>query len=219
MRASRALAVAAAACAAVGLSAPLAAAGGDTRDNSPFTVSVSPRSVHQGGALHITVRGCNRGGTVTSNAFPTVRLTEERDNRAANGNNANGNNANNANGNNNNAGGNGGDGRGNQNNNANNANNNAGGNGDRGNVLTATARIHDHASPGEYNLAVRCNDNPRVETAEFTVLSGRGALGGIGGSVGPTSVETAVGAGLIATAALGGTFFLVRRRGALGGRA
>lgn len=165
MRASRALAVAAAACAAVGLSAPLAAAGGDQPNNGPISVSVSPQSVHQGATLTITVRGCDRGGTVTSNAFPQTNLS-----------------------------------------------------GPRGGVSTATARIHDDAAPGQYNLAVRCNDNRNVATQQFTVLSGRGALGGLGGSVGPSSTEMAIGGGLVATAAVGGTLFIARRRRMISGK-
>ncbi len=166
MRASRTLAVAAAAFVAVGLSAPLAAAGGDSQDTGPINVTVNPQAVHQGSTLTVSVRGCNRGGTVTSNAFPTVRLSEAR-----------------------------------------------------GGVSTATARINDHASPGQYNLAVRCNNNPMVATAQFTVLPGRGAQGGLGGSVGPTSAEMAVGAGLVASAAVGGTVFIARRRRTISGRA
>jgi hypothetical protein len=77
---------------------------------------------------------------------------------------------------------------------------------------TATARIFDRATPGTYNLAVRCNGSNRVATRQFNVVSGRGALGGLGGSVGPSSTETAVGAGLVATAAVGGTIFVARRR-------
>ncbi|MCA1222052.1 hypothetical protein [Streptomyces sp. 8L] len=77
---------------------------------------------------------------------------------------------------------------------------------------SATARIFDKATPGTYNLAVRCNGGNRVATRQFSVVAGRGALGGLGGSVGPSSAETAVGAGFVATAAIGGTAFVVRRR-------
>ncbi|WP_329025506.1 hypothetical protein [Streptomyces sp. NBC_00690] len=194
MRASRALAVAAVTCAAVGLSAPLAAAGGDSQDNSQVHVSVNPHAVHQGGTLTITVHGCNRGGTVTSNAFSQVTLSAPRedsrgDNRGDNR-----------------------DSRENRDNRGDNRDNN------RENTSTATARIHDHASPGHYNLAVRCNNNRNVATAQFTVLSGRGAQGGLGGSMGPSSTEMAVGAGLVGTAAIGGTLFIARRRRTVGAR-
>ncbi|TQK50588.1 hypothetical protein FBY35_0925 [Streptomyces sp. SLBN-118] len=178
MRASRALAVAAAAIAAVGLSAPMAAAGGDAGqggsgqggrgqggDGGVQVLSVSPEAVHQGGTLTVTVRGCNRGGTVTSNAFPQTNLSQAR-----NG------------------------------------------------ISTATARVNDNAAPGQYNLAVRCNDSQGIATAQFTVLAGRGAQGGLGGSVGPSGTEMAIGGGLVATAAVGGSLFIVRRRRMISGK-
>ncbi|MEV6396073.1 hypothetical protein AB0M39_15070 [Streptomyces sp. NPDC051907] len=166
MRASRAFAVAAAACAVVGLSAPLAAAGGDGQGgNGPINVNVNPQSVHPGGTLTITVQGCDRGGTVTSNAFRQVNLSDSRSGTA-----------------------------------------------------TAIARINDNATPGQYSLAVRCNDNSSVASAHFTVLSGRGAQGGLGGSVGPSSTEMAIGVGLVATAAVGGGVFVARRRRLVSGK-
>ncbi|MEO3973788.1 hypothetical protein [Streptomyces sp. CAU 1734] len=192
MRASRALAVAAVTCAAVGLSAPVATAGGDRQDTGPIHVSVHPHSVHQGGTLTITVHGCSRGGTVTSNAFPRTSLhrgDSRGDDRGDDRGDARGDDR--------------GDGRGEN----------------RENTSTATARIHDHASPGHYNLAARCNNNPGIATAQFTVVSGRGALGGLGGSMGPSSTEMAVGAGLVGTAAIGGSLFIARRRRTIGGRA
>ncbi|MEU9609582.1 hypothetical protein [Streptomyces sp. NPDC048057] len=207
MRASRALAVAAVACAAIGVPAPLAAAGGgDNQDLGPFNISVHPRAVHEGGTLTITVNGCNRGGTVTSNAFPTARLENRdgRDNRDAR------------------------DNRDNRDNRGDNRDNRDGGDNreardnrdgrERG-ELTAFARVRDNTAPGDYNLAVRCHGSNRVETAEFTVLRGRGAHGGLGGTVAPTTAEMAVGGGLVAVALAGGAFALTRRRGAAGGRA
>ncbi|MFJ2645436.1 hypothetical protein ACIO1C_01655 [Streptomyces sp. NPDC087420] len=160
MRASRALAVTATACAAVALSAPLAGA-----TNGPRNVTVNPFAVHQGSTIHISAQGCGHGGTVDSNAFRQVRFPVNPS----------------------------------------------------GNV-SATARIRDNATPGRYNLVVRCSDNPRVETHQFEVLAGRGAQGGLGGSVGPSSTEVGIGAGLVATAAVGGSFFLARRRRAAGGQ-
>ncbi|WP_149179671.1 hypothetical protein [Streptomyces sp. TRM49041] len=160
MRASRALAVAATACAAVGLSAPLAAA-----TNGPTNVTVSPTQVHQGGSLAVSAMGCGHGGTVTSNAFPKTALTVNPSGHSA-----------------------------------------------------ATPRIYDHATPGRYNLAVRCSDSPRVVTRSFTVLRGRGAQGGLGGSMEPSSTEMAVGAALVGTAAIGGGVFISRRRRLSGGR-
>ncbi|MEU9859294.1 hypothetical protein AB0D99_00340 [Streptomyces sp. NPDC047971] len=178
MRAARTLAVTATAFAAVGLAAPLAAAhgpsnlavghyqvdqGGDGRGgDGANSVTVSPFAVHQGATLTITVRGC-AGGTVSSNAFPTVTLSG----------NVNG-------------------------------------------VSTATARIHNNATPGQYNLAVQCGG--RTLTQTFRVLAGQGALGGIGGSLAPSSTEMAVGGSLVAAAALGGGLFIARRRMS-GGRA
>ena len=99
MRASRALAVTAAACAAVVLSAPLAGA-----TNGPMNVTVNPESVHQGGTIRISVEGCGHGGSVTSNAFPRTQLPVNPSGR-----------------------------------------------------VSATARIHDFATPGRYNLVVRCD--------------------------------------------------------------
>ncbi|WP_308312837.1 hypothetical protein [Streptomyces sp. ISL-1] len=123
---------------------------------SALGVTVNPQSVHQGGTLTITARGCTRGGTVTSNAFPQTNLSVG--------------------------------------------------------TATATARVHNDAAPGQYNLAVRCSDNAQVATQQFTVLAAKGALGGLGGSVGPSSTEMAIGAGLVLIAAVGGSFFIVRRR-------
>ncbi|WP_330172507.1 hypothetical protein OG875_02230 [Streptomyces sp. NBC_01498] len=154
MRASRALMVTAAACAAVALSAPLAGA-----TNGPTNVTVNPFAVHQGGTLHISVQGCGHGGFVTSNAFPKAHLSV-----------------------------------------------NASGHSE------ARARIHNHATPGDYNLSVKCSDNSRIATHRFRVLAGQGAEGGLGGSIGPSSTETAVGAGLVGTAAIGGTLLIARRR-------
>ncbi|MFE7134781.1 hypothetical protein ACFVIM_28360 [Streptomyces sp. NPDC057638] len=227
MRVSRALAAAIAACAAVGLSAPLAAAGGGGQDQGPIHVSVHPRAVHQGGILTITVHGCNRGGTITSNAFPPVGVAPGRVDGGVGGDGRGG-------------GAGGGDGRG---------DNRAGGNGGHGdnkggvgggdgreggagggdgregvggrgggNTSSALARIHDRTSPGHYNLAVRCHGNPSVGGAHFRVVRGRGALGGLGGSAGPSTTETAVGAGLVGVATVGAVVFIARRRRTVGGR-
>ncbi|MER0449523.1 hypothetical protein ABR738_34085 [Streptomyces sp. Edi4] len=81
-----------------------------------------------------------------------------------------------------------------------------------GDINYATARIHDHTTPGTYSLAVKCNDNDRVATRSFRVLEGRGADGGLGGAAGPTDTEMAVGGALAGTAAIGGTLFVARRR-------
>ncbi|MFE6918373.1 hypothetical protein ACFVS7_08990 [Streptomyces rubiginosohelvolus] len=76
----------------------------------------------------------------------------------------------------------------------------------------AHARVRDNTTPGQYHLSVKCNDNNRIATHKFTVLAGNGAQGGLGGSMGPSSVEMQVGGGLVAAAAVGGAVFLVRRR-------
>lgn len=49
-------------------------------------------------------------------------------------------------------------------------------------------------------------------TEPFRVLPGRGAQGGLGGSLAPSSTEMAVGGSLVAAAALGGGLFIIRRR-------
>ncbi|MEU4492280.1 hypothetical protein AB0F96_02170 [Streptomyces sp. NPDC023998] len=265
MRASRALAAAAAACAAVGLSAPLAAAGGDRQDIGPTSVTVSPQAVHQGSTLTITVRGCNRGGTVTSNAFPTTNLSSNRNgistaiarihDDAAPGqynlavrcsNNQNGNQGGDGRGNgsqgedargDNNQGGDGrgdndlgdnnlgGDGRGDNNQGGDGrGDNNQGGDGRGNNNLGGDGRGNNNQGGdgrGNNNQGGdgRGNNNQRVATAQFTVLAGRGALGGLGGSVGPSSTEMAIGAGLVVTAAVGGTLFVARRRRSVSGKA
>ncbi|MEW1695303.1 hypothetical protein ACIQCR_13290 [Streptomyces sp. NPDC093249] len=79
-------------------------------------------------------------------------------------------------------------------------------------LSSAIARVHDRATPGSYNLAVKCRDNSSVVTHSFRVLPGRGAQGGLGGSLAPSSTEMAVGGGLVAAAALGGGLFIARRR-------
>ncbi|WP_031078734.1 hypothetical protein [Streptomyces sp. NRRL S-118] len=167
MRASRALAVAATAFAAVGVCAPTAAAtdSGSGGGNGPTNVTVRPTQVHQGGQLAVSASGCNRGGSVTSNAFPPTALTLNRAGQSA-----------------------------------------------------ATPRIYDHATPGQYNLAVRCNDSSLVVTRTFTVIAGRGAVGGLGGSMAPSSTEMAIGAALVGTAAIGGGLFISRRRRLIGGQ-
>ncbi|MFE7600796.1 hypothetical protein [Streptomyces sp. NPDC057494] len=77
-------------------------------------------------------------------------------------------------------------------------------------VSTATPRIFNNATPGQYNLAVQCNG--RTLTQPFRVLAGQGAQGGLGGSMAPSSTEMAVGGSLVAAAALGGGLFIARRR-------
>ncbi|MGW2590772.1 hypothetical protein ACWCXC_10945 [Streptomyces sp. NPDC001515] len=196
MRATRALVVAATAVAALGLGAPMAAAGGDVgggqnngtnqndwndpgdwdnggngngngngngdgngrgRNNGPNNVTVDPERVHQGAAMQVTAEGCGRGGSVSSNAFRTTRLSAGR-------------------------------------------------------VGHARVRILNDATPGSYNLTVRCDGTDRTASHRFTVLDSRGAQGGLGGSMAATPAEMGIGAGLVASAALGGGMYLMRRR-------
>ncbi|MCT9079247.1 hypothetical protein [Streptomyces fulvoviolaceus] len=70
MRNSRALAVAGAAVAAVGLAAPAAVAW-----DSPSNIVALPSVIARGGQLTVTVDGCPSGGTMTSDAFPSTSLT------------------------------------------------------------------------------------------------------------------------------------------------
>ncbi|AXE90297.1 MULTISPECIES: hypothetical protein [unclassified Streptomyces] len=67
---TRALAVAGAAVAALGLSAPAAVAW-----DSPSNIVALPSVIARGGQLTITVDGCRNGGTATSNAFSPTRLS------------------------------------------------------------------------------------------------------------------------------------------------
>ncbi|MFF8869786.1 hypothetical protein [Streptomyces massasporeus] len=70
MRNTRALAVAGAAVAALGLSAPAAVAW-----ETPSNITALPSVIAPGGQLTITVDGCRSGGTATSNAFSPTRLS------------------------------------------------------------------------------------------------------------------------------------------------
>ncbi|MEV7420986.1 hypothetical protein [Streptomyces sp. NPDC089919] len=87
-----------------------------------------------------------------------------------------------------------------------------------GAISFARVRIYDHADPGHYELSVRCHGSSIIGTHQFQVLAGRGAQGGLGGSFGPTATETAIGAGLVGTAALGAGVHLMRRRRTTRGR-
>ncbi|MFJ1924787.1 MULTISPECIES: hypothetical protein [unclassified Streptomyces] len=213
MRATRALVVAATAVAALGLGAPMAAAGGDVgngqnngnsqndwndpgnwdngngnnngngngnnngngngnnngngngnnngngngRNNGPNNVTVDPERVHQGAAMQVSAEGCGRGGSVSSHAFRTTRLSAGR-------------------------------------------------------VGHARVRIFNDATPGSYNLTVRCDGTDRTAGHRFTVLNSRGAQGGLGGSMAASPADMGVGAGLVASAALGGGMYIMRRR-------
>ncbi|MEU5806280.1 hypothetical protein [Streptomyces sp. NPDC047718] len=81
-----------------------------------------------------------------------------------------------------------------------------------GSIGFATVRIFNHASPGNHTLSVKCDDNSLVATHRFTILEGRGAQGGLGGSIGPSTAETAIGSSLVGAAALGAGAHVLRRR-------
>ncbi|MGP4043555.1 hypothetical protein [Streptomyces sp. 2A115] len=70
MRTTRALAVSATAVATLGLTAPVAAAW-----DSPSNIVAMPSVIARGGQLTVTVDGCPKGGTMTSNAFPKTDLS------------------------------------------------------------------------------------------------------------------------------------------------
>lgn len=74
MRNSRALAVAGAAAAVLGVAAPAAVADSGRVPN-PSNIVALPSVIARGGQLTITVDGCPNGGTATSNAFQRTNLT------------------------------------------------------------------------------------------------------------------------------------------------
>ncbi|CAM5639131.1 hypothetical protein SAVIM338S_06226 [Streptomyces avidinii] len=163
MRASRALAVTAAAFAAVALAAPIALAN-PPGGGGPSNVTVNPYSVHQGASMQVSAAGCGHGGIVFSPGnFPQTNLSA-------------------------------------------------------GSIGFATVRVFNHASPGHHTLSVKCHDNSLVATHRFTILPGNGAQGGLGGSIGPSATETAIGAGLVGAAALGAGAHVIRRRRPLSSR-
>ncbi|GGT23615.1 hypothetical protein [Streptomyces chromofuscus] len=70
MRNSRALAVCAAAAAVLGAAAPAAVAG-----NTASNIVALPGVIARGGQMTVTVNGCPRGGTMSSEAFSTATLS------------------------------------------------------------------------------------------------------------------------------------------------
>ncbi|MDJ0382803.1 hypothetical protein [Streptomyces sp. G-G2] len=87
-----------------------------------------------------------------------------------------------------------------------------------GSIGFATVRIKDDGRTGDQTLSVKCHDNSLVATHRFRILDGRGAQGGLGGSFGPSTAETAIGAGLVGVAALGAGIHVMRRRRPVHGR-
>jgi hypothetical protein len=74
MRTTRALAAAGVAVAALGLATPAAVAR-DGMGARPSNIVALPSVIARGGQLTVTVDGCPRGGTMTSDAFPSTPLT------------------------------------------------------------------------------------------------------------------------------------------------
>ncbi|WP_424858172.1 hypothetical protein [Streptomyces sp. SAI-170] len=76
-----------------------------------------------------------------------------------------------------------------------------------------TATINSNAAPGSYSITVHCQGRqPLTRDNAFTVIGGvRGGLGGSSTS-GATPTDMAIGAGLVAAAAIGGGVFWMRRR-------
>ncbi|MDX3746775.1 hypothetical protein [Streptomyces sp. AK08-02] len=79
MRTTRALVVAAATAAAVGLAAPAASAW-----DQPSSVTAAPSVIAPGGQLVLTVNGsaCTRGGSISSNVFSSASLSPRGTNAA-----------------------------------------------------------------------------------------------------------------------------------------
>jgi len=78
---------------------------------------------------------------------------------------------------------------------------------------SGTATVDQNARPGSYDISVNCTGTGTLtRPAAFTVIGGvRGGLGG-GSSTGATPTDVAIGGGLVATAAIGGAVFWMRRR-------
>ncbi|MEV0318026.1 hypothetical protein ACIBKX_07165 [Streptomyces sp. NPDC050658] len=89
-----------------------------------------------------------------------------------------------------------------------------------GTSASATAIVHQHATPGAHNITAHCMGKPPLtKPAAFTVIHG-GVRGGLGGSSseGATSTDMAIGGGLVAAAVIGGGVFWMRRRTENAGR-
>ncbi|MFE1958085.1 hypothetical protein [Streptomyces sp. NPDC059479] len=81
-------------------------------------------------------------------------------------------------------------------------------------TLVGRFRVPHEIGRGPYRVGVRCEDGRHI-TREFFVERDREPRGpvrsGIGGSVGPDTTQIAVGAAVVAAAAVGGTLRLRRR--------
>ncbi|MFK0158424.1 hypothetical protein ACIQVL_21125 [Streptomyces sp. NPDC090499] len=81
-----------------------------------------------------------------------------------------------------------------------------------GDMARGVATIDRNASPGPYDLTVRCDGRTLLRRDAFFVLGG--VRGGLGGSVssGATPADMAIGGGLVGAAVLAGCGFWLRRR-------
>ncbi|MFF5142851.1 hypothetical protein ACFY6U_24490 [Streptomyces sp. NPDC013157] len=81
-----------------------------------------------------------------------------------------------------------------------------------GDMARGVATIDRNASPGPYDLTVRCDGRTLLRRDAFFVLGG--VHGGFGGSVssGATPADMAIGGGLVGAAVLAGCGFWLRRR-------
>jgi hypothetical protein len=204
MRNTRALAVAGAAVAALGLSAPAAVAW-----DTPSNITALPSVIARGGQLTITVDGCRNGGTATSNAFSPTRLSPVSGGGNGHDGGRGGNGQDGGQGGNGQDGGQGGNGQ----DGGRGGNGQDGGRGGDGNgTARGTATIHSNARPGSYDITVDCNGRRMTKPQAFTVIGG--VRGGIGGSstTGATPTDVAIGGGLVAAAVVGGGVFWMRRR-------
>ncbi|GGN39640.1 hypothetical protein GCM10011578_086480 [Streptomyces fuscichromogenes] len=81
-----------------------------------------------------------------------------------------------------------------------------------GDMARGVATIERNASPGPYDLTVRCDGRTLLRPAAFFVLGG--VRGGLGGSIstGATPTDMAIGGGMVGAAVLAGCGFWLRRR-------
>ncbi|MEU6769747.1 hypothetical protein [Streptomyces sp. NPDC046759] len=82
----------------------------------------------------------------------------------------------------------------------------------RHDLSRGSTRIDHDARPGRYDVTIHCDGRTLTRPAAFTVLGG--VQGGVGGSrtSGATPADMAIGAGLVASAVVGGGAFWLRRR-------
>ncbi|MFC8195001.1 hypothetical protein ACFWBR_10355 [Streptomyces sp. NPDC060006] len=79
-------------------------------------------------------------------------------------------------------------------------------------MAKGTATVNSSATPGAYDITVRCSGKSLTKPQAFTVIGGvRGGLGG-SSSTGATPTDVAIGGGLVGLALVGGGVFWMRRR-------